>query len=123
VVSGVRELVLETAGFPDLNLVAETDERHCLGNARLSLQVLAQHHTPLAVDLQRLAGPVQRESKLFALVGEWCVAPDQSLDLRHERAPPCVDRRAIQCRVAIQALEAAATENRAIRTSHRHAPL
>ena len=67
---GLRELVLETAGFPDLKLVTETDERHRLGNARMTLQVLAQHHTPLAVDLQRLAGAVERESKLLALVGE-----------------------------------------------------
>ena len=65
---GLRELVLETAGLPDLKLVTETDKRHLLDNSRITLQVLAQHHTTLAVDFQRFAGPIQRQSKLLALI-------------------------------------------------------
>ena len=43
---GLRELALETAGLPDLKLVTETDKRHRLGNSRMTLEVLAQHHAP-----------------------------------------------------------------------------
>ena len=58
---------LETARLPDLKLVTETDERHRVGNPCMALQVLAQDHPALAVDLQCLAGAVERQREPLAL--------------------------------------------------------
>src|SRR6185437_6973045 len=69
-VGGLRELVLEPAGLPDLKLVAEADEGHRLGDTRMTFETVAQHDPPLAVDLERLAGAIECQGELLVLVGE-----------------------------------------------------
>lgn len=108
---GLRELLLETPGLPDLKLLTETDKRHRVGDACMTLEVVAQHHPTLSIDLQRLAGPVQRQGELLALVRIRREATYQGFDLRHQRAASRIDRGPIQCRIAIETLEAIADEH------------
>src|SRR5262249_1216531 len=65
---GLREFRAEAAGLPDLKLVAEAGERDRVRDSRMRLQRLGQGHPALAVDLQDLAGAVERRCKLFALL-------------------------------------------------------
>src|SRR5438132_14094306 len=66
---GLRELRAEAFGLPDLKLVAEAREGDGLRDARMLLERFRQDHPALAVDLERLAGPVERGREILALVG------------------------------------------------------
>ena len=115
--------LLKPAGLPDLKLVTETNERNCVDDAGVPLEALAQRHAALAVDLQRLAGAVERQREPLALFRERGIARDQRLDLRHQRIPAGVDRRTIQRRIAIETVEAVAGEHRAHGCGYRDPPL
>src|SRR3974390_3326737 len=120
---GLCELALEPAWLPDLKIVAETDKCRRLGNPSMTLQSVAQLHAPLAVDPERLAGTIERQSELLALFADRGIPRDLRFDIHHQRIPAGVDRWTVERRIAINAVEAVATEYRAEGSRNRHAPL
>ena len=110
-------------GSQILKFVSETDEDDCLHDSRMRFVRLAQDDTALAVDLERFAGAIERKRELLALIGIRRVVADQRLDLGQQRIAAGVDRRPIQRRMAVQAVEAIAGEHRAERRRYRNAAL
>ena len=80
---GLRELFLETSGLPDLKLLTKTDECHCVGNPCMTLQTVAQYHSALSIDFERLACSVQRQGEPLALFRKRREASYQRFDLRY----------------------------------------
>ena len=105
----------KAAGLPDLKFVTETDERHRVGDPRMGFEGLGELNAALAVDLQRLAGAIERQRKLLALIRIRRKARDQRLDLRQQRIAAGIERRPVERRIAIEAVEAVARQHRAER--------
>src|SRR6185312_11553385 len=120
---GLRELVPETFGLPDLKLVTQPDENDRVRDPRVQLQTLAQLHPALAVDLQRLARPIERQGQPLPLLRIWREASDQRLDLGDQRVAASIDRGTVERRSTVEALEAIAGEHRTKRSRNRDAPL
>ena len=120
---GLRELAAKAAGLPDLEFVAETHKRHRIGNRRMGFQCLGELNTALAVDLQRLAGAVERQRKLLALVRIGRKTRDQPFDLRQQRIAAGVERRPVGGRIAIKAIETVARQYGTEWRRHRDATL
>ena len=109
--------------FPNLKLVTKPNERDLVGDAGVGLQFVAQHHSAFPIHLQGLARAVERHRELFPLLRVGRKLIDQSFDLRQQRIAASVDRRMVECGIAVQTVEAVACEYGAIRSRNRDAPL
>ena len=98
-------------GSQNSKFVTEADKRHRAANAGMRFQRVRQYDTPLAVELECLAGAVERERELLALFRVRRKPPDQRFDLRQQTIATRVERMPIQCRVAVQAFETVAHQN------------
>src|SRR5262245_66614139 len=65
---GLREFRAEASGLPDLKLVAEAGEGDLVLDAGMALERIGEDRPPLAVDLQHLAGAVERRRELLGLL-------------------------------------------------------
>ncbi len=102
--------------------MAEADESRIVGNAGMRLERIGEYDAALAVDLERLAGAVERQRELLAAVGIGREAGDQRLDIGKQRIASGIECRPIECRITIEPVEAVAPQHRAKRCRHRYAP-
>src|SRR5690349_11105799 len=89
----------------------------------MGFEALGEHHATFAVDLQRLAGAVERQRKLLALFGIRRVTGNQRLDFCQKRVATGIERRSIERRIAIEPIEAIARQYRSERCRYRNASL
>src|SRR5262245_29763857 len=113
----------KTLRFPDLKLVSKADEGCRLRDAGVGLQLIRQDHPPLAVDLQCLAGSIKRDQKFLARVRIRRITSDQAFDVRQQRIAAGIDRRLIECWIAVESFESVAHEHPPERRRNRDPPL
>src|SRR5262249_1173365 len=113
----------EAFRLPQLKLLTEADEHDRIGDAGMRLQSLRQHHPALAVDLERLARPVERDCELLPLVRIRRKLLDQLVDLGEQRIAARIDRLTVERRIAVEAVESVAREHRTKRRRDGHTPL
>src|SRR4029077_9824893 len=104
---------------PDLKLVAEAGTGDLVPDAGVSFERLREGRPALAVDLQYLARAVERGRELLAPLRIRWKACDQRLDFSEQRIAARVERRAVEGRIAIEALETVAREHCAKRRRDR----
>src|SRR5262245_44675105 len=120
---GLRELRAETTRLPDLKLVTEAGEGDLVLDVGMGLQRLGEDRPPLAIDLQHLARAVERRRELLALLRIGRKARDQRLDLLEQRVAAGIERRTVERRVAVEAVEAVAREHCTKGRRNRHTSL
>ena len=111
------------SGSQNLKLVTKTGEGDRIADAGMGLQGFGEHHPALAVDLQHLAGAVERGAELLAFLRIGRKQPDQRLDVRQQRIAAGIERRPVERPIAVEALEAVAGEHRAEGGRDRDPPL
>src|SRR5579872_5919674 len=89
----------------------------------MALQRIGKDDTALAIDLERLAGAIERGGKIFPLVRKRCKAIDQLFDVREQRMAAGVECRPVECRITIKTLETVAREHRPIGCRDRNPSL
>src|SRR5262249_19947537 len=87
------------------------------------LQRLGDDRPALAVDLEDFACAVERRGELFALLRIGRKPRDQALDLFEQRIAASIQRRPIECRIAVETFEAVAREHGTKRRRDRDPPL
>src|SRR5262249_37541465 len=110
---GLREFRAKAPRLPDLKLVTDAGESDLVLDAGMALQRLGEDGPPLAVGLQHFAAPLTRRRELLALLRIRWKASDQRLDFLEQCIAASVERRPVERRIAVEALETVARQDRA----------
>ncbi len=114
---------LKTARFPNLKLVALSDETHLRSNARIGLDRLGEGHAPLRVEFQNLARAEQGRREKIALLRIGRMPRQELIDLPQQGMTAAIDRLRIERRMDEEPVEAVARQDRPKAGRDRHPAL
>src|SRR3990170_5594752 len=111
----------ETLRLPHLEFLAEADKGDVRGDAGVLAQAFGENGASVLIDGKNLARTEQRSRELIFLIRIRCEILDQRVDLVDQSLAAGVERRRIERRIAVDAVEAVLGEDCAERSRDRNA--